>query len=377
MQFGFRCGKSTVLALDVLVKFLIEVFEDKCFARLILCDLTKAFDCVVHELLLSKLKFYGISNVSLKLLESYLSDRQQYVAVNGVNSECKNVVYGVPQGSILGPFLFLIMINDLTLNVPEVPVLYADDTTLKIRHCNSEHLDLLTDESINIVKNWFSVNGFMLNESKTKIMNFSLREISNEFPSVKLLGLELDKTLSWKNHIEVVCRKISRVTFLLRKLRTSVPLNTLRQVYFALFHTHIQYCLHLWGHASNSKEILKCQKRAIRIMLHKKINEPCRPLFVQLKILTVYSLFIYTCLINIHANLETFNLRSDVHNINTRNNLKLDLPKCRLQLTKDSCYYSGIIFYNMLPAIARTVPQRKFKYKIYDFFVKTPLYSIQ
>ncbi|PSN33035.1 hypothetical protein C0J52_27532 [Blattella germanica] len=101
----------------------------------------------------------------------------------------------------------------------------------------------------------------------------TLREISNEFPSVKLLGLELSKTLSWKNHIEVVCRKISRVTFLLRKLRTSVPLNTLRQVYFALFHTHIQYCLHLWGHASNSKEILKCQKRAIRIMLHKKMNE--------------------------------------------------------------------------------------------------------
>ncbi|PSN48788.1 hypothetical protein C0J52_07030 [Blattella germanica] len=132
---------------------------------------------------------------------------------------------------------------------------------ITIRHRNSEHLDLLTDESINIVKNLFSVNGFMLNETKTKIMNFSLREISNEFPSVKLLGLELDKTLSWKNHIEIVCRKISRVTFLLRKLRTSVPLNTLRQVYFAMFHTHIQCCLHLWGHASNSKEILKCQKK--------------------------------------------------------------------------------------------------------------------
>ncbi|PSN52337.1 hypothetical protein C0J52_11416 [Blattella germanica] len=97
-------------------------------------------------------------------------------------------------------------------------------------------------------------------------------------------------------------------------------------------------------------------------MLHEKINEPRRPLFVQLKILTVYSLFIY-------ANLETFNLRSYVHNINTRNNFKLDLPKCRLQLTKDSCYYSGIMIYNMLPAIDRTVPQRKFKYKVYEFFL--------
>ena len=194
MQFGFRSGKSTSLALEHVIKYINEAFEDKTYVSLALCDLTKAFDCVVPELLFNKLRHYGIRDTCLKLFFSYFSERQQYVSAGSNNSSYTNVLYGVPQGSILGPFLFIIMINDLAYYLPEAPILYADDTTLTVKHDNSENFNLLVSEHLTIAKNWSRVNSFLLNENTTQIMNFGLKDIDS-LQFVNLLGFHLDKEL--------------------------------------------------------------------------------------------------------------------------------------------------------------------------------------
>ena len=175
-------------------------------------------------------------------------------------------------------------------------------------------MNLLVPERPTVVKNWFRVNGFLLNENKTQILNFGLKDIDNNLQFVNLLGFHLDKKLCWKHHVDKVSNKISRVIFLLRKLRDIIPLEGLRNVYFSLFQSHVSYGLHLWGHASSVKDILLCQKRAIRIMLNKKSTEHCKPLFIKLRILTVYNLFIYLCLVYIHTNISNYCLRSDIRN---------------------------------------------------------------
>lgn len=129
-QFGFRKGKSTVQAVDFLVQTILNAFEAKNSLSVMMCDLSRAFDCVSHNLLLSKFEKYGVRGNALSILRSYLSDRTQTVSWNGSNSGQLNVKYGVPQGSILGPFLFIVSMNDLYLRVAGNVLLYADDTTL-------------------------------------------------------------------------------------------------------------------------------------------------------------------------------------------------------------------------------------------------------
>lgn len=135
-QFGFQKGKSTVKAMEYLVKSIIMAFEDKNYVSITLCDLTKAFDCISHELLLFKLEHYGIRGESLKLFKSYLNNRRQIVNIKNKNSDIISINNGVLQGSILGPFLFIVAINDLPFNLSIEPIIYADDTTLVA--CNSD-----------------------------------------------------------------------------------------------------------------------------------------------------------------------------------------------------------------------------------------------
>ena len=269
-------------------------------------DLSKAFDTIDHTILLKKLHRYGFRGTTLQLLKSYLSNRSQCVFYQNTFSSSKGICCGVPQGSILGPVLFLIYINDIyrcstLLNF----ILFADDTTLFYSAHSWTELSNALNEALISLCNWFKCNKLSLNVSKTNFIAFhSSRSstinlnimIDNEQISqvlyTKFLGVEIDYCLSWKYQIKKVENKISSIIGVISRIRFKIDLKTSLMLYNSLVLPYLDYCNILW--ASNYKtELLKLyvlQKRAIRICTKSPRLTNSESLFKQFNILSVFKL---------------------------------------------------------------------------------------
>ena len=238
-QYGFRRNFSTVDALEKFISSIISGFDEHKSTLTILCDLSKAFDCVSHTILINKLQYYGITGKELDLFISYLSGRTQSVCFMGQFSEFSNIDCGVPQGSVLGPLLFLIMVNDLSFNVNCESIQFADDTSLYMSSCNIMDLNNFMANSLEQATMWFEANGFTMNISKTQQLLFTLKNIRpNDMSShEKLLGIYLDTNLTWTEHINFICIRLSRVIYLLRHLRKTISKVYLKSAYYGFFHS--------------------------------------------------------------------------------------------------------------------------------------------
>lgn len=398
-QHGFRKNKSTTTANFNFIKRIYDSLDSNLKTVAICYDFSKAFDCINHNLLLYKLNKMGINGIANNLIKSYLNNRQQFVSLKStldskpdVRSPSQINDCGVPQGSILGPLLFLIFINDLPHNVSNSNItLYADDTSQLFKADHTGDISKSISIGVNEINEWCRQNGLVLNINKTVLLNFhtiqnlpdcsfyillngkSIKTVSN----TKLLGLNISDTLSWDVHVNTLCSKLNSICYLLKKCRSIVNNNILINIYYAYFQSVCAYGIIFWGDSPSFQRAFIIQKRAIRIITKSTVSTSCRSLFKQLKILTVPSLFIYECIVFVAQHKELFIMSSDVHNCNTRSKTQLRLPPHRLSLYSKNMYCNCIRFYNKLPSNLKNENNiSKLKKKLKSFFIENIFYNI-
>jgi hypothetical protein len=321
-QFGFRKNHSTLHPLVHFMNFLTTASNNRDHALAIFCDLRKAFDTVDHSILLKKLRKIGVHGTELDWFKHYLTDRQQFVTINGASSNLLSILLGVPQGSILGPLLFLIYINDLPMCSKLISFLFADDTTLLASNANINQLFSFVNEEFKKIVYYFRAHKLVLHPEKTVFMLFSninaadigenIYIDNNNFdntynlalkspilcvntlpsPKVKFLGVLLDPNLNFKSHIKSVSAKISNSLYHLRAAKNILSQKSLTTLYYSLIHSHLIYAIHVWSGTSKSivNELFTKQKMAIRIIHNSKYNAHTESLFKASSILPFPSL---------------------------------------------------------------------------------------
>ena len=305
-QYGFRSQHSTELAAVKLVDYIIK--EMDCNKKVktpvaLFLDLSKAFDTLTFDILLAKLKHYGVHGKSLALIKNYLTNRSQYVQFENQESCIVEIKTGIPQGSILGPLFFSILINDLVNSSKMLSFLmYADDTTIYFNledfPVHNRHIEI--NRELDKVNTWLKVNKLSLNVEKTKCMLFHKRRQLNPIQfsingrdidvvsHFNYLGIILDENISWKKHVAMITNKLSKISGVLHRLKYIYPQNILETIYKSLFVPHLNYGLLLWGR--NLDSIAKFQKRAIRTITNSNFIAHSEPLLKELKLLNVYDM---------------------------------------------------------------------------------------
>ncbi len=304
-QYGFREGHSTeYAALELVDRITLEMDSMNTPVNIFL-DLSKAFDTLNYQILLKKLEYYGLHGMSLKLMESYLSNRKQYVEIDESSSDMLFLTTGVPQGSILGPLLFIIYINDITHASKMFDfIIYADDTTLSttIEMVMKNNADLIASDIINkelsMVNDWLKLNKLSLNIKKSKYIIFHMKMKNVQRLTLKIdnviiervaefnfLGLTLDEHLTWKCHINKISNKISQCMGILNRLKRFLPMQTKVLIYNSLVLSHLNLGILIWGF--KCEKLTKLQKKVIRILSLSKYNTHTEPLFKRLKLLKI------------------------------------------------------------------------------------------
>ena len=391
-QFGFRKGLSTESAIIQFINNIHNGLNKRRHTIAIFMDLSKAFDVLNHNILFEKLEHYGFRGKFLDLLKSFVSNRKYFVSVNGLTSDIKTVNIGVPQGSTLGPLLFLLYINDMCnsssiLNFTQ----FADDTTLTHSGTSLENLTNEIETELAKVLDWLLANKLIINLTKTHTMLFTNKRVDRSIriqanntileqkKECKFLGVIVDDDISWKGHINHISNKISKTIAILRLLKYTFPKHILKTLYMSLIQPYLNYCNVIWGAADQTiiEPIFLLQKKALRIINRVHYLEHTKPIFDSMKILTVYQLhelncilFIYKCL---NSNMYPFfkdrlTRNSEYHNYNTRNRSDFRLPGSRLKNIRQSFFYKGIKLWNRLNEnLTIFKPNIQFKSNLYSF----------
>ena len=377
-QHGFQKQKSTTSAILSLTDNILDSFDKNQFTIALFLDLSKAFETVNHNILLSKLEHYGIRENSLKWFRSYLENRKQLVKYNIQTSSLQDINLSVPQGSLLGPTLFNIYINDITLSLNKLKsVLYADDSCFYLSHTNISTATNIINSELETLGSWFSSNRLTLNYEKSHFVLFSRKKrIQNNIQPIKIndinitqvhstvfLGVTLQDNLSWKTHINQIINKLNKFAGILYLIRNSLNSHSLKLIYFSLIYPTFTYCCIIWGRAPNRylKQLFIAQKKIIRIMKFKNRYDHTNTDFIQLNFLKFHDIinyfslvFVYKSLNNISYPLNYFEYFNYTYNLRIQNNLRA--PLMRSSQSQTSISFFGCHLWNDLPIRIRNKP---------------------
>ena len=385
-QYGFQKGKSTELAILDLQAKIISSLEKGEIPCSIFLDFAKAFDTVNHSILLQKLQYYDMRGHVLDWFTSYRNDRKQCVSLQNTNSDFITISNGVPQGSVLGPLLFLIYINDIAeVSSTLTFFLFADDTSVFFSHKNQNDLENILNTELEKLSDWLSANKLSLNVGKSNVLLFRPKNAKNELKSkltingekleekffAKYLGILIDNKLTFNNQTDHIKKKLIKSNCLLAKLPHFVPQKLLLNLYNAHIQPSIDYCSLVWSSAPKTylKEISDVQNKSMRIINFCKPPQATIPLYKTSKMLPLYSNINFSSgkLVWKYSNNKlpeaTKNIFSE-HGvlINTRDNNKYIIPHRSTETGKKFITFNGILNWNY------KIPQNIIQQKSYTSF---------
>ena len=383
-QFGFRKNHSTTQAVMEVIDNIYEQRDKHKISMGIYLDLKKAFDTVNHSILLKKLDIYGVRGPILNWFKSYLSNRQQYTVLNNYESNKDTICYGVPQGSVLGPLLFLIYVNDIQFAVSGSNLLvklFADDTNLFLHSPNLRELFDKANVNMTQLHEWFIANRLSLNLDKTC---YSIFGHYSEDPSAfelyingkiikkveccKYLGILIDSDLTWQKHINYIYNKLVKFTSIFYKIRTKLPRAILRIIYFAFVHSHILYGVEVYGNtsANHLSKLKVLNNKLLRILQHRPIRTHTCELYKTYNTLPADLLHEYQIVLFMHRYMyhknelpaifhEYFDENKTVHDYNTRQKRDLHFYTVNSELGKKCIKHKGSRLWNRLPVNLKNI----------------------
>ena len=366
-QYGFQRGKSTEDALSKFSEMIYNQLDKSNHVLSIFVDFSKAFDTVPHDILLKKLEHYGVRGRTNRWFSDYLTNRPQSTQINNISSSQKINTLGVPQGSVLGPLLFLLFINDLP-NVSQLlsTLLFADDATLSIHGRNPTLLIETANFELEKFYFWCIANRLTVNTLKTHFMLFSNRPPDNLPPlliksnftydvikstdEIKFLGVYYDPRMTFKTHCRHLTSRLARLAALLFRIKDFAPQNILKIIYHAHVSSILNYCNIIWSNTYDThlNSVTKMQKRIIRNVTRSAFRDHTAPLFKETKILPIESIRKLSIATFIFKNQLTFPGLLAQHDYRTRRRDRLRPPIHRTSLFEKSFLYQAPLIWNEL-----------------------------
>lgn len=394
-QFGFRGNLSTETAVHEIADILYSDFDSGRFGLGVFLDLSKAFDSLDRSILLEKLRCYGLNDSALRWFVSYFCARKQYTVIDKVSSDTLPVFYGIPQGSILGPLLFIIFVNDI-VKVSSVVrfILYADDTSVLLSSSNLEQLFRSMNTELVSISRWFTNNKLTINTNKSHYVIFHRKqrpvpEISSSILvdgkvvertfQVKFLGVQLDEHLDWRKHTGHIIRKLAKYVPILYRIRNNLTEKSLKLIYNSLIYPNLIYCNSVWGACASGSlnSVFLLQKKIVRAIAGVRAREHTAPLFHSLCLLRITTINLYMSCVYIFRSLLGINIcdwfvrYECLYDTRLSSANTLVVPFVRSSHSRQSIRYNGVQVWNSLPNHIREIED----YNLFKITLKKHLLS--